>query len=90
MATASLGKTSRMDLRLNQDQRSNYEKAAALKGQTLTQWSISHLDEAARKDIEEAMITRLSAKDFDEFCELLEQPMPKAAIELLAREENWK
>ena len=44
-------KNSRMDLRLTYSQRSAYEKAASLKGQTLTQWSVAHLDEAAQYDI---------------------------------------
>ena len=43
-------KNSRMDLRLTYSQRSAYEKLLQLKGQTLTQWSVAHLDEAAQYD----------------------------------------
>lgn len=88
MAT-TIEKTCRMDLRLTEPQRRSYEQAAALKGQTLSQWSTGKLDEAARRDIEEANVTRLSAEAFDAFCEMLDAPMPKAARDLLAREDMW-
>ena len=89
MATATTEKQRRMDLRLTQAQRLSYEKAAALKGQTLSQWSTSKLDEAARHDIEEANTTKLSLEAFDSFCKMLDEPMPKAARDLLAREDTW-
>lgn len=89
MATATIEKRCRMDLRLTQPQRLSYERAAALKGQTLSQWSTSKLDEAARRDIEEATATALSSETFDSFCKMLDEPMPKAARDLLAREEIW-
>lgn len=44
MAAPALEKPCRMDLRLTSSQRANYEEAAALRGQTLTQWSTSKLD----------------------------------------------
>lgn len=80
----------RMDIRLTQPQRLNYEKAASLKGQSLTQWATSHLDESARHDIDKAMTTTLSAEAFDEFCQMLESPMPKAAKDLLNRKPVWE
>lgn len=58
MATPALEKPCRMDLRLTGSQRASYEEAAALRGQTLTQWSTSKLDEAAAADIEAARLTR--------------------------------
>lgn len=73
-------KQCRMDVRLTQSQRAAYERAASLKGQTLTQWATSHLDENARRDIEAA---------FDEFCAMLDAPMPKAMQDLLARKTVW-
>ena len=45
MATATVEKACRMDIRLTQPQRKNYEKAAELRGQTLSQWTTMHLDE---------------------------------------------
>ena len=83
-------RTCRMDLRLTKPQRQSYERAAALRGQTLTQWSLSHLDDAAVKDIEQATSTILASSDFDAFCNALEQPMPEAARALLEREATWE
>ena len=79
-----------MDIRLTRPQRSSYEKAAALKGQTLTQWASLHLDECARRDIAEASSTVLEAEAFDAFCNMLDAPMPKEALDLLARESVWE
>lgn len=89
MATATLEKTSRMDIRLTAHQRSKYEHAAVLKGQTLTQWASSHLDACASRDIAEASSTALSAEAFDVFCSILDAPMPQAAKDLLDRKPIW-
>ena len=82
-------KRNRMDLRLEDRRKELYERAAALKGQTISQWSLSHLDDAAARDIEEARVTRLSDEAFEKFVKLLEEPMPKAAAELLESEPIW-
>ena len=89
MVTATAEKACRMDIRLTQSQRKNYEKAAELRGQTLSQWTTMHLDECARRDIDEAHITRLSDEAFERFSSLLDEPMPEAARELLTRESIW-
>ena len=89
MATATAEKACRMDIRLTQPQRRSYERAAELRGQTLSQWAASHLDECARRDIDEAASTRLSDEAFERFAALLEEPVPEAARELLAREPAW-
>lgn len=92
MPTAAAPKTdksSRMDIRLTAPQRSRYEKAASLKGQTLTQWASSHLDRCAERDIAEASTTVLSAEAFDSFCAILDEPLPEAAASLLARKPIW-
>lgn len=89
MATATVKKDCRMDVRLTQSQRKNYEKAAELRGQTLSQWTTMHLDECARRDIDEAHTTRLSDEAFERFSALLDEPMPEATRELLARGSIW-
>ena len=89
MATATADKVCRMDIRLTRPQRRSYERAAELKGQTLSQWTTSHLDECARRDIDEAQTTKLSDEAFARFCELLDEPMPSEARELLEREPAW-
>ncbi len=83
-------KNCRMDLRLTRSQRAEYERAASLRGETLSQWSTSHLDECAKRDIAEASTTWLGAVAFDRFCDMLEEPMPTATRELLAREPVWQ
>ena len=82
-------KSSRMDLRLSDTRKALYERAAAIKGQTLSQWSLAALDVAAEKTIEDSRALYLDAKDFDKFCELLDLPAPTAFQELLAMEPEW-
>jgi len=90
MATATLGRlSSRMEIRLDEARKSRYEEAASLNGQTLTQWTIANLDNAAERSFEQARATRLAREDFDAFCELLEQPMPPAAKRLLETDQQW-
>ena len=91
MATAALGKAgkSRMELRLEASRKSRYEEAAALKGQTLTQWTLANLDIAADMAFEEARATRLAQANFEEFCRMLEHPMPDAARRLLESDPQW-
>ena len=65
MATVPKARTEksyRMDIRLTQAQREEFERAAALKGMTLTQWSTWHLADAARADIEDETTISLSGK----------------------------
>lgn len=83
-------KRARIDLRLTDAQRATYERAAALRGQTLTQWATGHLDESASRDIERAGTIRLHPEAFDALCELLEQPMPEATQRLLASRAVWE
>lgn len=86
----AIEKQCRMDLRPAEQQRENYERAAELKGQTLTQCATAHLDESSAQDIAEASTTYLSPEDFDTFCEMLEHPMPEAAQKLLGRKAVWE
>lgn len=90
MVTASLGRSnSRMEIRLEESRKSRYEEAASLRGQTLTQWALANLDAAADRTFEQARVTQLARKDFDAFCQLLDQPMPDAARCLLESDPQW-
>lgn len=82
-------KSSRMDLRLDEARKKMYEKAAEIKGQTLSQWSLASLDVAAEKAIEDSQALYLEEEDFKVFCALLEQPAPPEFQELLAMEPQW-
>lgn len=86
----TIEKQRRMDLRLTEQQWENYERATELRGQTLTQWATSHLDESSARDIAEASTTYLSPQAFDAFCDMLEAPMPKEAQRLLERKAVWE
>ena len=91
MATiAKQPKSSRFDMRLTADQRSEIERAAALKGKSLTQWALDNLLESARRDIEEEEITRLDREAFEYFVAALEEPMAAEADDLMARKPVWE
>ena len=89
MATLTSQKTSRLDIRLTDEQRAMIERAASLTGSTLTQWTAQHLLEAARLDIEKETTLRLNAESFDAFVDTLDEPIPAAAKELMARDPQW-
>lgn len=82
-------KSSRMDLRLDDARKKLYEKAAEIKGQTLSQWSLASLDLAAEKIIEDSRALYLEEENFKLFYTLLEQPAPPEFQELLAMEPEW-
>lgn len=82
-------KTSRLDLRMESERKAAYEEAARLKGQSLSRWSLASLDASAARDIAEARALRLTSEQFDQFCNLLDQPMPKEFRELLEWEPEW-
>lgn len=89
VALEEQAKTSRMDLRMEAARKVAYEEAARLKGQSLSQWSLTNLDQAAARDIEEARSVRLPSEQFDLLCEMLERPMPTAFRELVEWEPEW-
>ncbi|MBQ9042270.1 MAG: DUF1778 domain-containing protein [Eggerthellaceae bacterium] len=91
MATAALGKTSnsRMEFRVEDARKSRYEEAASMKGQTLTQWVLANLDDAANRAFDEVRITKLAQADFERFCEQLDRAMPDAAKRLLESDPEW-
>ena len=86
---ARTGKSYRMDIRLTQAQREEFERAAALKGMTLTQWSTWHLADTARADIEAETTASLSGKVFAEFARALDGGMPVEMEELLREGSMW-
>lgn len=86
---ATIAKKDRLEIRLHASQKELLEAAATSKSLSLTQWAISVLSDAARRDLEEEYVTVLSAKRFDAFAEALEKPAPEAVSELLRREPVW-
>ncbi len=91
MATiAKTKKDSRFDMRMTREQRSEVERAAAIKGKSLTQWALDNLLESARRDIEEETTTRLSRKGFDELAAALEETMPVETRRLIEQKPVWQ
>ena len=91
MATATMGKkNARLDLRMRPEEREEIEKAASLKGMSITQWALERLSSAARDDIQEETVTRLSMKSFDDFKAALDAGMPSEAKRLLDSKAVWE
>lgn len=91
MATASLNrKSSRLDLRMTGEEKQQIEEAAALNGQSVSQWSLGRLLESARNDILAAHSVRMTNENFDTFVELLEAP-PSPTFAAFATEKTiWE
>ena len=91
MATAVLDrKTSRIDLRMTDEQKRQIERAAALCGTSVSQWSIDRLLDSARTDIANARKTTLSDQAFDEFARLLDEPVDPAFEAFAKRKTPWE
>lgn len=79
-----------ISLELTSPQRENYEKAAAAKGQTLSEWATNILDKCANEDLGGNATTELSPEAFEAFQEMLDTPRPAAVEELLKRKVTWE
>lgn len=90
MATVSAQKTSRLDMRMTDEQREEIELAASVKGMSLTQWALQNLLSAARRDLEEETTTRLSTRAFKTFRDALDRGMPPEAQMLLDEKPVWE
>ncbi len=89
MATASTSKTSRIDLRMTDDQKKQIERAASISGTSLSQWSIDRLLESAREVIAQQDAITLKAEAFDSFSAMLDEPINPRVIEFLNEEADW-
>jgi len=69
-------KVNRIDLRVTSSQKDLLEKAAALKGLSLSAYLLSHGLEAAMADLTDYQTLVLSDRDRDLFLALLEDPPP--------------
>src|SRR5919201_4732116 len=81
MAIGSSSKRERFEARLPAEQKAFLEHAAALNGQTLTDFILSSAQRAAEQTVREREVLVLSAKDSRAFVEaLLNPPAPNAAL----------
>lgn len=75
MATMAMGqRDARLDLRMSSDQKETIVRAAAASGMSVSQWALDRLMMSARSDLLDASTVRMSAKAFDEFLSVLEEP----------------
>ncbi len=73
--------TARLEARISIDLHAMLKRAAELQGRTVTDFVVSTVQEAARKTIQQAEITRLSVEDQECFAQaLLSPPKPNAAL----------
>jgi uncharacterized protein (DUF1778 family) len=66
----------RIETRVTSEQKSLFEHAAALQGQTVTDFVLSSVQSAARRAIEEHQQFELSARDSEAFVKALLDPAP--------------
>lgn len=76
MPETSQPKDSRIDLRVTQEQKELLERAAALKGVSLSAYTIFYLLPIARQDIDFHERLVLSNRDRDLFLSVMENPPP--------------
>ena len=74
MTESTKPKKSRLDLRVTLDQKELLERAAAIKGVSLSAYTLSYLLPAARQDIDSHEKLVLSNRDRDLFISVMENP----------------
>ncbi len=78
--------TARLEARISKPQKVLFERAATLRGQTLTDFVIESLREAAVKTVEEHNFIRLTIEDQRRFVEaLMSPPAPNTALKKAAQ-----
>lgn len=69
--TAASSARARLNFRLRPDLKLLIERAASMKGQSLTEYAVSRLVETARRDVRDHEVTVLSDRDRELFLALL-------------------
>ncbi len=78
-------KVERLEARVSPEQKALMQQAAALEGETLTQFVVSSAQRAAERSIQEHTTLRLTALESRRFVEtLLSPPAPNAALRAAA------
>lgn len=90
MAVVREKKTSRLDLRMSEEQRDRIDEAARLNGMSVSQWSLSKLMESAREDIAQNNQIVLTSSSFDEFERLLEGEVDPVFEKTRSRTTRWE
>lgn len=69
--TESPARDARLDFRLQSEHKRLIEQAAVASGQSLSEFALSHLIEAAREAVDQATTTQLNRHDRDAFLALI-------------------
>ena len=90
MTTAQHSETptrdARLDFRLQREHKQLIEQAAVASGQSVSEFALSHLIEAAQGAVERATTTQLTRRDREEFLSLImEDAEPNSALRAAAR-----
>jgi uncharacterized protein (DUF1778 family) len=80
------GKSARVEARLNPEQKRRLERAARLRGTSISEFMVSSADEAAVATIEQHEVWTLTGRDRTAFVEaLLHPPSPSRRMKAAAR-----
>lgn len=78
-----VGSAQRLEARVSAEQKALFQRAAALRGVSLTDFMVDSMREAAVKTMEEHELIRLAAEEREAFIEvLLNPPVPNKALRL--------
>jgi uncharacterized protein (DUF1778 family) len=75
---------------MSSDQKEAIVRAAAASGMSVSQWALDRLMMSARSDLLDASTVRMSAKAFDEFLSVLEEPRTQEFEDFLGEETIWE
>lgn len=75
----------RLEIRLTHEDRDLLEHAAALRGQSVSDFVVSALVERAREIVARPKVTKLTARDRDRFLEILEDDEPSQELVVASR-----
>ena len=91
MATMAMSqRDARLNLCMGSDQKKAIVRAAAASGMSVSQWALDRLMMSARSDLLDASTVRMSAKAFDEFLSVLEEPRTQEFEDFLGEETIWE
>lgn len=91
MALQKNKKWERLEARIRPEQKQLFKRAAELSGQTLSDFIVSTLQEAAQDKIEKQSMLKLSIKDQETFAHyVIDPPQPNERLQKAAQDYNNK
>ena len=90
MSTGSGNKNTRLDVRVNPKVKQEIERAAAIVGESITNFILAPAIRRAQKVIRESTVLRLSDRDRDRFLAALDREDAKPNAALVRAAERYK